>query len=281
MSNRAVFFDRDGTLIEDMNYLRDPAGIKLMPGAVESVKKLREAGYRIIVITNQSGIARGMFTEETLEAIHGRMRKMFAEQGAVIDAIYYCPFLDGPEATVEKYRCDSDLRKPRPGMFLKAAKECNIDLSASWAIGDSDRDSQAGKAAGCRTIQMVPNARDRQGRPADSCVGSLSEALEHILRAEPATAPSGEDAAASSKSDKLLEEIVEHVRVWQRRNMMEDFTFAKFGGAIVQLVAIGAAFSAILSMLSPSADVLPSHRWLAAIYLQLLAMTLFMLHRNR
>ncbi len=342
MSSKAVFFDRDNTLIEDPGYLRDPDGVRLMPGAAEAVARLRQAGYRIVIVTNQSGVARGLLDVPTLDAIHARVRRLFAEQGAAIDAIYYCPYLDGPEAAVEQYRRDSDLRKPRPGMFLLAAKEHDIDLSASWAIGDSPRDTEAGRAAGCRTIQLVRGDAGTNGASPDYCFHTLLEATECILskpgrdNAVPALAaaqaahsshgviaasdaaprmsspdakiPIVSCAAASTpgpvpvevtaadrtaadsrasasrtpdRSERLLEEIVQHARAWQRQRSMEDFTLAKLAGAGAQIAAIGVAVWAILAMAEPRADVYPSHRWLAAIFLQLVALTCFVLHRQR
>jgi len=281
MPNKAVFFDRDHTLIEDPGYLREPDAVRLMPGAADAVRRLRDAGYKIIVVTNQSGVARGFLDEPTLDAIHARMKQLFADQGAPIDAIYYCPYLDGPEAVIERYRRDSELRKPRPGMFLLAAREHDIDLKASWAVGDSPRDADAGKAAGCRTVHIVRGSGLAQNASADFIVTSLAEAANCILnrRSDPCTpAP---PPAVNARSERLLEEIAEHLRAWSRRRMMDDFTFARLAGAVAQIVAIVAAFFAITAMLDPQPDVFPAHRWLAAIFLQLLALTLFSLHRHR
>lgn len=280
MPTKAVFFDRDGTLIEDRNYLRDPDGVQLRPGAADAVRRLRAAGYRIIVVTNQSGLARGLFDAATLEAIHERMRREFAREGAAIDAIYHCPYLDGPEAVVDEYRRDSDLRKPKPGMYLLAAREHDIDLSASWSVGDSARDSQAGKAAGCRTIRLAPDGRATADAFADVVVPSLAEAVRCVLEA-PDRKPAGADAAPLARSEKLLAEIAEHLRIWERRMRMEQFTGAKLGGLVAQIVALGLGLWAAFSMISPSPDRLPSHRWLAAIFVQLVALTFFVLHRGR
>ena len=185
MAYRAVFLDRDDTIIEDAVYLSDPESIKLLPGVGLAVKSLRQAGYKIVVVTNQSGIARGLLTEDTLERIHSRLRQMLIDQGAMLDAIYYCPF--HPEGTVEKYKRESDLRKPGPGMFIKASEQLNIDLENSWMIGDSSRDVAAGQAAGCRTIRLRPrdpgkpfsNEADRH--PADFVARNLVEAAKIIL----------------------------------------------------------------------------------------------------
>lgn len=148
----AVFLDRDNTLIEDPGYINDPAAVRLLPGAGEALRRIRAAGYRAVVVTNQSGVARGRITEGQLVAVHARLRELLGAEGAELDAIYHCPYLDGPEAVVAAYRRDSDLRKPRPGMLLLAARELGLDLARSWMVGDSARDVEAGRAAGCRTI---------------------------------------------------------------------------------------------------------------------------------
>lgn len=177
----AVFVDRDNTLIDDPGYLRDPENVRLLDGVAEALIRLRDAGYPVIVVTNQSGIARGYLSEAELEAIHKRMTDLLHARGAQVDAIYYCPYLNGPDAVIEEYRCASDLRKPKPGMFLLAAKEMNIDLEASWMIGDSDRDMQAGRAAGCRTILIGEHDLAEQA-VADSVAPNFAEAVDLLLR---------------------------------------------------------------------------------------------------
>ena len=136
MGKAAIFWDRDDTLIADPGYLDDPGKVELLPGAAEAVKRLADAGFENIVVTNQSGIARGLFNEADLDKIHDRLRNMFAAAGATLDAIYYCPYLPGEEAVVEQYRRESDLRKPKPGMLLRASLERKIDIVASWSIGN-------------------------------------------------------------------------------------------------------------------------------------------------
>jgi D-glycero-D-manno-heptose 1,7-bisphosphate phosphatase len=150
IKHKAVFLDRDNTLIEDPGYISDPKQVKLLPGAAASLAQLRKMDFKTIVVSNQSGVARGLFTEEALAQIHHQLEKLLADEGAYLDAIYYCPF--HPDGTVAKYKMESPLRKPAPGMLLKAAQEHGIDLSESWMIGDSYRDIEAGKRAGCKTI---------------------------------------------------------------------------------------------------------------------------------
>lgn len=150
MSSKAVFLDRDKTIIEDPGYINNPAQVRLIPGAAAALADLRKMGYKIIIVTNQSGIARGIVTEQALAQIHERLKQLLAEQTAYIDRIYYCPYHS--DGVIPKFRKDSDWRKPKPGMLFAAAKEMDIDLAASWMVGDDYKDIAAGKAAGCRTI---------------------------------------------------------------------------------------------------------------------------------
>ncbi|HPF37405.1 MAG TPA: HAD-IIIA family hydrolase [Phycisphaerae bacterium] len=180
-SRPAVFVDRDNTLIADPGYLRDPDQIRILPGVPDAVKRLREAGFVVVIITNQSGVARGYFTEDELRLVHERLQEMLAEKGAAVDAIYYCPFLPGRAAVVEAYRDDSDLRKPKPGMILKAASDLGLDISKSWMVGDSARDVQAGNEAGCRTILLGSGATDPYARP-NHTMSNFPAAADFILR---------------------------------------------------------------------------------------------------
>ncbi len=159
----------------DVKYCDNPDLVRLLPGAAEGLRSLRSAGYRIIVVTNQSGVGRGYFDIETLEKVHNRLRSDLRKNGADYDALYYCPHT--PED-------DCDCRKPKPGLFLKAASELKIDLAASYTIGDRDLDILAGKAAGTRTI-LVSNSSQRSDpelkSAPDFVVGNLDEAANVIL----------------------------------------------------------------------------------------------------
>jgi len=189
MAGKAVFLDRDNTLIEDPGYISDPKVVTLLPGVELALKSLAQCGYKLVVVTNQSGIARGLITEQTLEKIHAELRRQLSERGAHLDGIYYCPF--HPEGTIEEFAKQSDLRKPQPGMLQLAAKELDIDLSQSWMVGDSARDIEAGQRAGCKTIR-VRSRPDRHATPglendedvqADCTVRNLVDAARVILRA--------------------------------------------------------------------------------------------------
>ena len=150
MAHKAVFLDRDDTLIDDPGYIQRPEQVRLLPGAAEALMMLKEMGYLLVVVTNQSGVARGLITEKELNQIHKQLRSLLAAEGAEIDGIYYCPY--HPEGAVKNFSMESNLRKPNAGMLFQAEEEMDIDLKQSWMIGDSYRDIWAGQAAGCHTI---------------------------------------------------------------------------------------------------------------------------------
>lgn len=176
----AVFLDRDGTIIHDPGYLGDPAKVRLITGAAEAMARLRAAGYPLVVVSNQSGVARGLLTEADVESVNRRMNELLRSSGAEVERVYHCPYLPGEEAVVEAYRRDSELRKPHPGMLLLAARELGIDLRRSWMIGDSERDVEAGRAAGCRSILLAAGPVERTC--AEFTAPSWGEAADTILR---------------------------------------------------------------------------------------------------
>jgi len=175
LAKSAVFVDRDDTLIVDVGYCKDPDRIQLLPGVVEGLRKLSRAGIAIVVITNQSGIGRGFFTEDDLSAVHARLRTELEASGVTLQAIYYCPHL--PE---DGCSC----RKPRPGLLLKAASEMDLNLKNCFMIGDRKLDLLAGRAAGTHTI-LVFNKDRRELTDmepiADFVVKDLVEAANVIL----------------------------------------------------------------------------------------------------
>ena len=181
---KAVFLDRDDTVLKDPGYLAHPDGVVLLPGVEHAIIKLREAGFKIVLVTNQSGVARGMFDEAMLERIHAELRNQLVAKGAILDAIYYCPF--HPDGKVEKYTKESDLRKPNPGMLLQAAEQLDLDLANSWMVGDSNRDVEAGRRAGCKgSILLTGKTVDPENMPdtnADHVVADLTEAACIIMR---------------------------------------------------------------------------------------------------
>lgn len=147
---KAVFLDRDGTIVVHEPYISSPDQLKLLPNASRGIRLFKEHGYLIIVITNQSGIARGFFDEKRLTLIHRKLTGMLEDEGVVIDDLYYCPH--HTEGIIEHYKVDCDCRKPKPGMILDAARKYHIDLTQSLMIGDSETDMLAGKNAGCRCV---------------------------------------------------------------------------------------------------------------------------------
>ncbi|MFC1781896.1 D-glycero-alpha-D-manno-heptose-1,7-bisphosphate 7-phosphatase [Planctomycetota bacterium] len=167
MSYKAIFLDRDDTLIEDPGYISGPEQVKLLDGVSKALIALKALGFKLLVVSNQSGVARGIISEKILGTIHEKLKQLLSEDGAFLDGIYYCPY--HPDGVVPKYRKESNCRKPNPGMLLKAAEEMDIDLANSWCIGDSLGDIEAGKRAGCKTILI-----DRPSHQKPSQTGSLS-----------------------------------------------------------------------------------------------------------
>lgn len=149
---RAIFLDKDGTLIKNVPYNVDPDRICLTTGAIAGLKQLHAADYALFIITNQSGIARGYFPETALVAVEQRLRELLATADLPLSGFYYCPHY--PEGNVAPYAIDCSCRKPHPGLLLQAAAEHGIDLSQSWLIGDILNDVEAGRAAGCRTLLL-------------------------------------------------------------------------------------------------------------------------------
>lgn len=143
----AVFFDRDGTLNRDVGYVTHLDAYELLPRAAAAVRRVNEAGWLAILVTNQAGVARGYFPESMVEAAHGKLRDELRAEGARLDAIYYCPH--APNGDVPAYAIDCRMRKPYPGMILKAGEERGVDLEKSVMLGDKYSDLEAGWRAGC------------------------------------------------------------------------------------------------------------------------------------
>ncbi|MDT8395614.1 MAG: HAD family hydrolase [bacterium] len=172
----AVFLDRDGTIIDETGYLGDPGGVHFYPGAVEAMKRLQEAGYLLVVLTNQSGIARGYFDEGTAVAVNLAMMKMLSEHSLRIDAVYYCPH--HPD---DGCQC----RKPQNLMARRAAGDLGVDTGRSWMIGDTARDVFMGDQSGLHTV-LVETGKDVEGNlPVGTVrVRDLAAAVTHILKEE-------------------------------------------------------------------------------------------------
>lgn len=183
---KAAFLDRDGVINKkppEGDYVTCWEDFQLLPGVVESIAQLNRAGVRVIVVTNQRCIAKGLITTAEVEMLHQRMLEVMAAAGATIDAVYYCP-----HETVPVCRC----RKPAPGMLIDAARDLGIELPSSWMIGDSHIDVEAGKNAGCKTARLLPE--NQNGEPenvgpsasndADIVAVSLLDAVRQILHCE-------------------------------------------------------------------------------------------------
>lgn len=174
---RAVFLDRDGTINQYVGFLRAPSEFELLPGVAEAIRRINNSGYLAIVITNQPVIARGEVSVERLWEIHNKMETLLGDAGAYLDAIYYCPHHSdkGFEGEVPELKIQCNCRKPKPGMLLQAAMDYNLDLNASWMVGDSQSDMEAGQAAGCKTALIGAEA------PPSVSVASLTDFANRYL----------------------------------------------------------------------------------------------------
>ena len=175
--NKAIFLDRDGTLNPDPGYISDPKDYELFEGVTEALLKLQNAGYLLILITNQSGISRGLFTEEQLEAVHAKMKRLLKEGGVTLDAIYYCPHHpDHPYKGVSDCNC----RKPKPGMILQAIKDFDVDIKNSFMIGDRLSDIKIGIASNVPPLCIAKSCFD--GYENVPTFHTLLEAADWILK---------------------------------------------------------------------------------------------------
>lgn len=184
MSNKAVFLDKDGTLVKDVPYNVNPKRIHFYSDTFPALRALHQAGYLLVIVSNQSGIARGLFAPADLDQVEAYIRTQMMEQaGAPLAGFYACPH--HPAGTVEKYAIQCECRKPRPGMLLQAAEDLNIDLRHSWMVGDILNDVEAGNMAGCSTI-LIDNGNETEWilsdeRQPDFIVSNLHEATQAIL----------------------------------------------------------------------------------------------------
>jgi D-glycero-D-manno-heptose 1,7-bisphosphate phosphatase len=184
---RAVFLDRDGTLLEEANYLSELERLTFFPFAIDAVRLLNRANFAVVVVTNQAGIARGIVEEAFVGLAHAAMTERLGAGGARVDGYYYCPH--HPQGIVEAYRQACDCRKPQPGLLRRAAADLDLDLEASFAVGDKLHDVQAGRAVGARGVLVRTGfGRKEEARPdrpvePDAIVDNLMGAVAWILRA--------------------------------------------------------------------------------------------------
>ncbi len=317
MSDNAIFLDRDDTLIEDPGYINHPDQVKLIAGVPEALIELKELGYKLIVVSNQSGVARGMVTEKVLGQIHDRLKQLLAENGAFLDQIYFCPY--HPQGAIEKYRKESDRRKPAPGMLLTAADEMNIDLGQSWMIGNSDRDIIAGSRAGCKTVLIYPSSQRKgiryQAVKPDYEVVNIREAVNIIKKnlrtvvetpePQPTVATKSESPppaieqkeepviADTQQQDsqpkehvesnkQLLSEILKQLKRMQRDQLYGEFSTFRLIAGVLQFVAVACLVVSISFVLRPNrTDSLVFTTLGFGILIQMMALTFYLIDRRR
>lgn len=167
----AVFLDRDGTIIEQVHYLADPSDVRLIPGSAVGIRRLQEAGYACVMITNQSAIGRGMLSLEGYEAVHAELIRQLQAENVRLDGTYMCPIAPSSD---DRTRVEHGDRKPGPGMLERAARELELDLAQSWVVGDMISDALAGRNAGCRASILVRTGYGA-GQPLDA------ESIDHVV----------------------------------------------------------------------------------------------------
>jgi histidinol-phosphate phosphatase family protein len=173
----AVFLDRDGTLIAEVGHLGDPDGVAMLPGVPDALRRLADAGYALVMVSNQAGVARSLFTEDDVRGVNARMVSILEEQGARLDALYWCPH--HPE-----FGGPCDCRKPKPGMLHRAAEEQGLDLRSSWIVGDHPTDALCGLEVGARAVIVISghtHDHDPELPPGVPIVADLPAATDLIL----------------------------------------------------------------------------------------------------
>ncbi len=288
----AIFLDRDGTLVPDDANAGIPARVSLVDGVAPSLRRLRDAGFRLVVATNQGGVARGRFSESEVDAVHAKVSELVDQQTGLkrtIERFYYCPF--HPKGIAPEYTREHPWRKPRPGMLLQAAQDMELELERSWLIGDSPRDVAAGRTAGLRTILVTKDRARIADADADYSSSTLAEAVEIILRHRDETTASVANARltplprattrrvrrerGSERLRRGLTELTEEIRALRlRRAESSAMRLAAMG---LQLVAVLVAAVAFLNL----AEVEHFARWAAAAaMIQLVTITMLLFDRQ-
>ena len=174
---KALFLDRDGVINIEKHYLHKIEDFEFIPGIIEVMRQYQQEGYALVVVTNQSGIGRGYYTEEAFWQLTEWMKQTLAAHGVIIDGVYFSPY--HPEKGVGEYRRESDCRKPGPGMLLKAAEEMELDLGASMLLGDKESDVEAGQNAGlAQTIRLLETGKTKEDSKADVVIYDVRELLK-------------------------------------------------------------------------------------------------------
>lgn len=213
MTGKAVFFDKDGTLVQDVPYNIDPEQIRLEEGAIACLAALQELGYKLIIVSNQSGVARGFFEERDLDPVRNRLSELLEAAGIHLTDFYYCPH--HPRGKVEQYAIKCTCRKPLPGMLYRAAREHQLDLDESWLVGDILHDIEAGNRAGCRTV-LINNHHETEWnltpiRQPAFIVGNLKIASCIIALAKKVGSP---NSRASIPSEAVDSESGTDTKLW-------------------------------------------------------------------
>jgi len=180
-ARRAVFLDRDGTILDELGYLSEPERVRLLPGAAEALARLSAAGLALVVVTNQSGVARGRIEPAALERVHRRMEELLAEHDVRLDAILACPH--HPDVGEPPYRTACDCRKPAPGLILRGAEALGADLGRSFVVGDSARDLEAGARAGVPHRFLVATGKGPEAHEALVARGEVDHVYVRDLAA--------------------------------------------------------------------------------------------------
>lgn len=182
--NKTVFLDRDGVITEDPpHYAHRLDQLCIIRGSAQAIQLLNAHNFRIIIISNQSGVARGYYEEDDVKIFNNGMEHLLAKEGAHVDAVYYCPH--HPNAIIERYKINCDCRKPKPGMLLNAAKEFDIELQSSILVGDKWSDIEAGHAAGCKSVLVLTGHGTEENNTklgkADYIAKDLHDAVIHYI----------------------------------------------------------------------------------------------------
>jgi D-glycero-D-manno-heptose 1,7-bisphosphate phosphatase len=176
----AVFLDRDGTINLDTYHLSSPDELRLIPGSAQAIARLNQAGLPVVVVTNQSGLARGLFSHEDLQAVHLELDRLLEAQGAKVDAYYHCPH--HPEGVVEHLAMECDCRKPGPGMLLKAAEDLGLQLGGSFMVGDRPGDVECALSTGLHAVRVLSGPdQTEDDKPAHKRAQDLAGAVDWIL----------------------------------------------------------------------------------------------------